>query len=99
MAKNGIKSGGRKKGTPNKIGFSLREEILGYLEGNFQTVVTSVKKLPARDQAKFYLDLLQYGLSKLQATPFEIDFDSLTDDQLDKLINRLLEKSKTLKVA
>ncbi len=43
------------------------------------------------NRVKFYLDLLQYGLPKLQTVQMETDFDNLTDTEL----NRIIEELKT----
>lgn len=82
---------GRSKGSKNRITQSLRESIVSFLENNFDNVQTDFEILTPRDRVKFYLDLLQYGLPKLQTVQMETDFDNLTDTEL----NRIIEELKT----
>jgi predicted component of type VI protein secretion system len=80
---------GRPKGATNKTSLQLRETINNFLETNFEKVVEDFAKLKPNERVKFYTDLLNYGLPKLQAVQIENDFDSLTDDELDHIINKL----------
>lgn len=82
---------GRSKGSKNRVTQSLRESIVSFLENNFDNVQTDFEILTPRDRVKFYLDLLQYGLPKLQTVQMETDFDNLTDTEL----NRIIEELKT----
>jgi hypothetical protein len=63
--------------------------ITDFLENNFEQVKRDFKRLPPKDRAKLYCDLLQYGLPRLQALQLETEFDRLTDQQLDRIINEL----------
>ena len=83
---------GRPKGAGNKTGTQLRETITGFLENNFERVVSDFEELTPKDRVKFYCDLLQYGLPRLQAVQLETDFERLPDDQLDYIINQLTNK-------
>lgn len=69
----GEKTGGREKGTPNKITAQLREMISDFLTENFETVQQDFKELKPFERAKVYSDLLQYGLPKLQSVSLEIE--------------------------
>lgn len=62
---------GRPKGAANKTSLQLRETITGFLENNFDLVVKDFKKLTPKDRVRFYCDLLQYGVPKLQAVQLE----------------------------
>jgi hypothetical protein len=84
---------GRAKGTQNKITKQLRETITLFLENNFESLENDFESLPPRDRIKFYCDLLQFGLPKLQSVQLESDFDSLSDSQLDKIIAELKENT------
>lgn len=85
---------GKPPGAKNKVNAELREMISGFLNESFEIVKADFLKLEPKDKLKFYTDLLQYGLPKLQATTLDIDFDSLSDDQLTLIINGLLEKGQ-----
>ena len=80
---------GRTKGTQNKVSKHLRENITSFLENNFERLENDFDLLPPKERMKFYCDLLQYGLPKLQTVQLETDFEHLTDLELDKIINEL----------
>ena len=80
---------GRPKGATNKTSLQLREMITDFLETNFEKIEKDFELLNAKEKAKLYCDLLQYGLPRLQTVQLETDFDRLPDDQLDKIINEL----------
>jgi len=84
---------GKPPGTKNNINAELRLMISDFLNSEFETVKSDFHKLDVKDKLKFYTDLLQYGLPKLQATSLEIDFENFSEDQLDEIINKLIEKS------
>ena len=84
---NNIK--GKPIGCTNKISYNLKETINDFLEKNFSKIENDFDKLQPRDRMKFYIDLLQYGVPKLQATEF-IDnswIEKLSDDELINLYN------------
>jgi hypothetical protein len=85
---------GKPKGAKNKINQDLRDKISLFLNGEFATVTNEFKLLDPKDKLKFYTDLLQYGLPKLQATSLEIDFEQMTDEQLDYIIEQLKTSAK-----
>ncbi len=80
---------GRPKGTSNKTCIQLRETINDFLQNNFETVVKDFGKLQPKERVKFYCDLLQFGLPRLQAVELETEFDRLTDTQLNVIIEGL----------
>lgn len=82
---------GRPKGAKNKVTGELREMIGEFLEGEFDTIKRAFKRLQPKDKAKLYTDLLNYALPKLQATSLEIDFEKLSDEDLDRIINQLTD--------
>jgi hypothetical protein len=85
---------GKPKGAKNKIHGDLRDRISEFLSGEFVSVIADFKMLDSKDKLKFYTDLLQYGLPKLQATSLEIDIDNITEESIDKIIDRLLNTVK-----
>lgn len=80
---------GKPKGTKNKVGLQLRETITDFLSENFNKIVEDFHSLKPRERVKLYCDLLQYGLPKLQGVSLELDFERLTDEQLNEIIERL----------
>ena len=80
---------GRPPGAKNKVNTELRSLINNFLNAEFKTVKRAFKKLDPKDQIKAYTDLLNYGLPKLQATSHDINFENMTEEQLDHIINQL----------
>lgn len=85
---------GRPKGTNNKLSKQLRETINDFLETNFEVVINDFEKLTPKERLKFYCELLQYGLPKLQAVQMGTEFENLSDEQLNFIINELLKKNE-----
>ncbi len=83
---------GKPKGAKNKVNQELRDKISEFLTGNFSKIVSdfnAMGKNEKKDRTRLFIDLLQYGLPKLQATSLELNFEDLTDEQLDLIIDRL----------
>lgn len=88
MAK-GEKTGGRERGTPNKLTADLRLRINDFLNDNWSSLQTDFNSLESKDKLNFYEKLLQYGLPKLQSTELTSNLEKLSDQQLDFIINEL----------
>ena len=82
---------GRPKGSKNKAGEGLRNLISGFLEQRFEQVVKDFEQLEPKDRIKVFTDLLQYSVPKLQAVSNSIEFEKMTDEQLDEVINQLMQ--------
>lgn len=82
---------GRPKGSKNKAGEGLRNLISDFLEQKFDQVTNDFEQLEPKDRIKVYTDLLQYSVPKLQAVSNSIEFEKMTDEQLDEVINQLMQ--------
>jgi len=80
---------GRPKGAKNKVTAPLREMITDFLNDNFDEVQSEFMNLDPKDKLKVYTDLLQYAVPKLRSVEVKDEFDKLTDEQLDQIINEL----------
>ena len=80
---------GRPKGSPNKVTEAMRENINVFLNANWQTIQNDFKALEPKDRLTFYEKLLKYTLPTLQAQSITTDFEKMTDEQLDQIIERL----------
>lgn len=89
MAKFEAGQGGRPKGTPNKITGNLREWINDFINDNREQVQADFKALEPKDRIVMFEKLLKYALPTLQATSLTTDFEKMTDEQLDEIINKL----------
>lgn len=83
-AKGQPKTGGRQKGTPNKVRDGLRERISNFAEENFDEVVEAWKQIQEPDKKiKAYNDICAYALPKLQAVQLDANVNrasSIEDD-------------------
>lgn len=83
---------GKPKGAVNLLNKDLRLSISEFLNNNFDEVIKEWKKLSGKDKVSFYRDLLQYEIPKKQAVAVALEFDRLTDEQLEILCNQLIKK-------
>ena len=82
---------GRPKGSLNRNTAHLRELISAFLNSNFETISIDFKALQPKERIKYYCELLQFGLPKLQTTLLESTYDSLPEDQIDDIINGIIK--------
>lgn len=83
----GNKTGGRQKGTLNKTTINLKNTINGIVERQFETLESDLQGLDGRDKINFVLKLIEYILPKQREQ--KINFNDLTDQEIDSLIDRL----------
>ena len=89
--KGSTKTGGRKAGTPNRTTSTLREWVQTLLDGNRKQIEEDLKLLPAKERVQILLRLLDYCLPRLQSVSTKIDFNSLSEQQIDAVINQLAD--------
>jgi hypothetical protein len=87
--------GGRPKGAGNKVTTQLRETITAFLDENFEKVKEDFSALKPGERIRMYIELLQFGVPKLQSVQVETDFDRLSDDQLQEIVDELTNKIKS----
>ncbi len=90
----GQKTGGREKGTPNVLTKEIREVYQELLEKNLDKVdgwLQEVAKDNPDRALNFIIRLSEFVVPKLQSTSLNssLNFDNLTDAELDALINRI----------
>lgn len=88
-----INRNGRPKGTSYSI--KLRQQITDYCEDNlayFLNEIKSMKTGHAKSQA--FLALLNFALPKLNESNSQIDLNKLSNDELDFLIEKLLNRNE-----
>jgi hypothetical protein len=86
------KIGGREKGTPNKTTKELKQVLHSVIEQQLETIEEDLQKLDPKDRLNILLRLVEYVLPKQREQ--KIDFNSLTDTEIDELINRITDESK-----
>jgi len=83
------KTGGRAKGTPNKLTADTKSWIVGVLDKNRKLFEKDLKRLEPHQRVAIFEKLLAYSIPKMQATTAQIDFGSLSDEQLSIIISEL----------
>jgi hypothetical protein len=63
MAK-GVKHGGRKLGTPNKVSFELKEVLSSYCLNEFKYLNANIERLTLSERLVFFLKVLPFVLPK-----------------------------------
>ena len=82
---------GRPKGSKNKAGEQLRASISGFLEQHFEQLVDDFALLKPKDRIRVFTELLQYCVPKLQAVSNSLEFEKMTDEELDYIISQLVQ--------
>ena len=78
MDKNGNKTGGRKKGTPNKATKKTRDFINDLLEGNQENIIQALEKVKNKypvEYIKLWQSLLEFSTPKLSRTEVKGEVD------------------------
>lgn len=83
----GNKTGGRQKGTLNKTTVNLKNTIQQIVEKSFETIEQDLQSMDVKDKVGFILKLVEFVQPKMKETV--IDFKSLSDQEIDELIERL----------
>lgn len=84
---------GRPPGSPNKVSAALREMISGFVQEKFDKIRSDFDQLKPVERAKIYTELLGYALPRLSSTSIGMEFDRMTDEQLDHIIEQLKRTS------
>lgn len=81
---------GRPPGKANKITGELRSRIKNFLDKNWAQVEKDFKKLDPEKKIIFFEKLLSYAIPKMKETDLKLNFDTMTDDQLNTIIDKIL---------
>lgn len=83
------KTGGRQKGTPNKATQSTRDWLNYLLNKNRVQFENDLQEIEPKERLSVLIKLLEYTTPKMQSVRANIDFHTLTEEQLDLVINEL----------
>jgi len=78
---------GRPRGVPNRVTADLREWIKNFIVGKLDQVERDFKRIGPMNRMIMIEKLMKYIIPSLQAITTE--FDNLSEDQLDEIIQRL----------
>ena len=91
--KNRDKTGGRTKGTPNKLTNEVRQMLVNFLDEKFDEVTNLWSELDHREKISLFLQLSKIVLPKLTIDNMidepilDIDLSHLTTDEIRELLN------------
>lgn len=71
MAK-GIKTGGRKSGTPNKTTKEIRNVLKSVIDNEIVNIETSLEGLTAKERIEFLIKLIPYVLPKVESVQYNL---------------------------
>lgn len=83
----GYKTGGRIKGTPNRLTSSTRESLKKFIDDNRSEMETLFKALSPRDRWLIYEKLLSYVIPRYSNVNMNIT--QMSDEEIQLLINTL----------
>jgi len=90
--KGAAKTGGRERGTPNKVTTDLRTWVGELLDSNREQITKDIGRLEPQQRVAIFEKLLGYALPKMQSVEAKIDLTRLTDGQLDTIVTELLKQ-------
>lgn len=89
--KGQMKTGGRKVGSTNKVKTRLKESISEIVDSNLETIRHDLAQLEPKDRISLLLKFVEYVIPKEREQ--KIDFSSLSDTEIDELINRITNEA------
>ena len=82
---------GRPTGRPNKVTQEARAWLSTVIDKNRKQMERDLKALEPKERLQMLEKLMQYVIPKQQAVSAEVDITTLTDEQINTLINRMTE--------
>lgn len=92
IKKGDKKTGGRKKGVPNKITGPIRERLSEFVNGKLDCIEELWNELEAKEKLQLLKDLLKYVVPALQSIEYTKDEENYTDEVEQKLKELTTEK-------
>lgn len=84
------KTGGRKPGSTNKATADIKTKIAALIEEHFETIKDDLEALDPKERVAAYLKFLEYVLPKQREQ--KIDFSTLTEEQIDEILAKAMNK-------
>lgn len=78
--------GGRTKGTPNKVTSTVKEWLAELIDKNRKQMEKDIKQLEPRERLQVLEKLMPYVIPKQQAVSAVIDYDKLSEEQIDNIV-------------
>lgn len=87
--KGAEKTGGRQKGTPNKVTSTMKDWLAKLIDSNRKQIERDLKALEPKERLQVLERFMGYVIPKQQAVSAKIDYNQLSDEQLDVVISEL----------
>lgn len=84
--------GGRAAGTPNKVSGTLKEWLTSLIDKNRAQIEKDLQDLEPKERLQMIEKLMQYVIPKQAAQQVKLDFESMTDEQLQQLVNDITKE-------
>ncbi|GAB3639712.1 hypothetical protein [Spirosoma arcticum] len=84
------KTGGRKAGSTNRTSSEIKSKIAALIDDQFDMIQADLETLEPKDRVSAYLKFMEYVLPKQREQ--KIDLSTLTDEQIDDLLDKALAK-------
>lgn len=81
--------GGRKKGTGNKVNATMREWLTELINDNREQIRADLKELQPAQRLAMLEKFMQYTTPKQSAISSNVNFEQMTDEQIDAFIEKL----------
>ena len=90
----GLKTGGRQKGTPNKATSVIREHLNAVINELSNTVVEDLEKVTPKDRIHLYIKLLEYSIPKYRSIEKRVtttleEFVLMSEEERSETINKI----------
>lgn len=86
------KTGGRQKGTPNKVTASVKGWLSCLIDKNRKQIERDLKAVEPMERLQMIEKLMQYVVPKQQAIKAAVSFDNMTDEELKALVGELTKE-------
>jgi isopropylmalate/homocitrate/citramalate synthase len=83
---NRKKTGGRQKGTANKLKRETKDWLNDLITSNHLQMEKDIKTLEPKERLQVFEKFMQYTIPKMQSVQTTVDFNKLTDEQLENVI-------------
>ena len=89
---NRKKTGGRQKGTTNKLKKETKDWLNDLITSNHLQIEKDIKALEPKERLQILEKFMQYTTPKMQSIQTTVDFNQLTDEQLENVITSLTKE-------
>ena len=86
------KTGGRQKGTPNKVTASVKGWLSCLIDKNRKQIERDLKAVDPMERLQMLEKLMQYVVPKQQVIKAAVSFDNMTDEELKALVGELTKE-------